>query len=204
MRLYNSLEAIQRAACVGITVGAIFDCDSPLKASVNERLLVGNLADILTVTFDVTNTSIITDITMQLGKAMFEFQGARSSNIPDISGAFDDVSVGFIHQLDFSVFEVDAPQKENLQAMASVKQFLIYQNPNDTSLGDAVFEVMGVASGLEMSTIARLPASKDGSYKIQLRTPEAASETSLPNSFFDGTSFATTLILIDALLVPAV
>ena len=200
---FNQLQAIQRAACAGITVGSLADCVNPLKAGVAERLLVGNLSDILTITYDVGNTSIITDITMKVALPMFEFQGVRSSNVPDISGIFDDVSVGFIHQIDFSVYEVDADQKVNLQAMAATKQFCIYQNPNDTSLGDAVFEVMGVNSGIEMSTLNRLPASKDGSYKIQLRTPEAASETSLPNSFFD-TDFATTLAKIDALLVPNV
>ncbi len=200
---FNQLLAIQRAACAGITVGSLADCVNPLKAGVAERLLIGNLADILTITYDGVNTSIITDITMKVALPMFEFQGVRSSNVPDISGAFDDVSVGFIHQMDFSVFEVDADQKVNLQAMAATKQFCIYQNPNDTSLGDAIFEVMGVNSGLLMSTLARLPASKDGSYKVQLRTPEAASETSLPNSFFD-TDFATTEAKIDALLVPNV
>ena len=198
---FNQLLAIQRAACAGITVGAEYDCASPLKAGVAERLLVGNLSDILTITYDGVNTSIITDILMKVALPMFAFQGVRSSNVPDITLNAD--PLGFIHQIDFKVYEVDADQKVNLQAMAATKTFCIYQNPNDTSLGDAVFEVMGVNSGMEMSTLSRQPASKDGSYAIQNRTPELASETSLPNSFFD-TDFATTLIKIDALLVPNV
>ena len=116
-----------------------------------------------------------------------------------------EVNVGFSPQLDVSVSEVDAPMKENLQAMAAVSQFAIYQNPKDSSLGDAVWEVMGVNSGLEVATLVRMPAdgATGGAYTVQLKTPEAASETVLPNSFFD-TDIATTEAAIDALLVPNV
>ena len=191
------------ANCVGITIGSDYDCVNPLKASVAERLLVGNLADIEVVTYSVTpgEENVIEDITMKSGTAMYAFEGVRSSNVPDINGAFDDFSVGFTHQMAFSVFEVDSLQKTNLQAMASKKQFCIYQNPKDSSLGNSVWEVMGVNSGLDMTALQRLPASKDGSYKVTLLTPAAASETGLPNSFFK-TDIVTTEALIDALLTP--
>jgi hypothetical protein len=193
------------ANCIGITIGAEYDCLSPLKAKVNERLLVGNLADIESITYDVTNPTLITAITMKSTKAMFAFQGVRSTVKPQVDLVSSEVTVGFSHQCDFSVFEVDAAQKENLQAMSAVSQFCIYQNPKDSSLGDAVWEVMGVNSGLEVSTLVRMPAdgATGGAYAIQLKTPEAASETSLPNSFFD-TNIVTTEAKIEALLVPAV
>ena len=43
------------ANCTGITIGSDYDCADPLKAKVNEALYVGNLADIATVTYDITN-----------------------------------------------------------------------------------------------------------------------------------------------------
>ncbi len=193
------------ANCNGITIGSEYDCLDPLKAKVNERLLIGNLFDVETVTFDVTNPTLITSITMKLGKAMFAFQGVRSTVKPQVDLVASDVNVGFSHQCDFSVFEVGAKDKENLQAMSTVSQFLIYENPKDSSLGDAVWEVMGINSGLEMATLVRMPAdgATGGAYTCQLKTPEAASETELPNSFFD-TDIATTELAIEALLVPAV
>ena len=193
------------ANCTGITIGADYDCLSPLKAKVNERLLVGNLADILTITYDVTNPTLITAIAMKVGTEMQAFQGVRSSVKPQVDLVQSDVSVGFSHQVDYSIFEVDAAQKENLQAMASKSTFAIYQNPKDSSLGDAVYEVLGVNSGLEVSTLSRIPgdSATGGAYTVQLKTPEAASETSLPNSFFD-TNQATTDAAIEALLVTAV
>lgn len=191
--------------CIGITLGADFDCKNPLKAKVSERLLAGNLADVLSVTYDVTNPSLITGIAMKPGKQMFAFMGVRSTVKPQVDLVASDVSVGFSHQCDFSVFEVDSEQKENLQAMSAVPQFCIYQNPKDSSLGDAVWEVMGINSGLEVSSLSRMPAdgAKGGAYSVQLKTPEAASETSLPNSFFD-TDIVTTEAAVEALLVPAI
>lgn len=185
-------------ACKGITMGSIYDCENPLKASVAERLLIGNLDDIEDIIYNTTNTSVIEDIIMKPGTAMYAFEGVRSSNKPQVDLIADDVSVGFSHQIDFSVFEVDSDQKVNLQGMSARKTFAIYQNPKDSSLGDSVWEVLGANSGLEMSTLLRQPASKDGSYKIQLKTPESASETGLPNSFWD-TDITTTQAVIDSL-----
>jgi len=192
------------ANCTGIGIGADYDCKSPLKAKVSPRLLVGNLEDILSVTYSTTNPSLIEAIVMKPTKQMFLFQGVRSSVKPQVDIVVSDVNVGFSHQVDFSVFEVDAPQKENLQAMAAIDQFVIYQNPKDSSLGDAVWEVMGINSGLEVTTMTRMPAdgATGGAYAVQLKTPEAASETQLPNSFFK-TDIATTEAMIDALLAAA-
>ena len=193
------------ANCNGITIGSDYDCLDPLKAKVSEALYVGNLNDIESVTYDVTNPTLVTAIVMKQTKQMFTFQGVRSTVKPQVDLVASDVNVGFSHQCDFSVFEVDAPQKENLQAMATVSQFLIYQNPKDSSLGDAVWEIMGINSGLEMATLVRMPAdgATGGAYTCQLKTPEAASETELPNSYFD-TDIATTEAALLVLLAPAV
>lgn len=193
------------ANCTGISIGADYDCTAPLKSKVNERLLVGNLDDIESITYDVTNPTLITAITMKTGKQMFAFQGVRSSVKPQADLVASEVMVGFSHQVDFSVFEVDAAQKENLQALSSKSSFAIYQNPKDSSLGDAIYEVLGVNSGLEVSSLSRMAAdgTTGGAYVVQLKTPEAASETSLPNSYFD-TDVATTDAAILVLLAPAV
>jgi len=185
-------------ACSGITMGSSYDCENPLKASVAERLLIGTQADIESIVYNTTNTSVVENIIMKAGTMMYAFDGVRSSNIPQVDLVADDISVGFNHQVDFSAFEVDSAAKVNLQGMAAKKTFAIYQNPKDSSLGDAVWEVLGLSAGLEMSTLQRLPASKDGSYKIQLKTSEQSSETGLPNSFWD-TDIETTEAIIDSL-----
>lgn len=193
------------ANCEGITIGADYDCANPLKSGVNERLLVGNLDDIATITYDVTDPNLIVAIAMKSTKAMFAFQGVRSSVKPQVDLVASEVTVGFSHQVDFSVFEVDSPQKVNLQAMSVKKQFCIYQNPKDSSLGDAVWEVMGVNAGLETAVVTRIAgdSATGGAYTVQLKTSTTSSETGLPNSFFV-TDIATTEAAIEALLTPAI
>ena len=83
------------ANCIGITIGAEYDCADPLKAKVNERLLVGNLADVATITYDVTNPTLITAITMKQTKAMFAFQGVRSTVKPQVDLVASEVTVDF-------------------------------------------------------------------------------------------------------------
>ena len=67
------------ATCAGITVGAIYDCDNPLVPFVRQRLLIGNLEDIATITRNSSFDNIIEGITMEVGKAMFAFDGVKSS-----------------------------------------------------------------------------------------------------------------------------
>jgi len=189
-------------ACSGITQGAVYSCTDPLKSGVNERLLVGNLDDIDFVTYDPIETSVITAITMKAGKAMYAFQGVRSSVKPQVDLIASDISVGFSHQVDFSVFEVDSAQKVNIQGMSALKQFCIYQNPKDSSLGDAVWEVMGINAGLETAVVTRIANDQatGGAYTIQLKTPATGgSETGLPNSFWD-TDISTTEAKINSIV----
>jgi len=200
--LYNALETIQRAACAGITLGSEYDCINPLKSGVDERLLIGNLRDIASITYSSGSPSVIENIIMKSQAPMFAFQGVRSSVKPQVDIVASEVSVGFSHQVDFSLFEVDSDQKVNLQAMSAVKQFCIYQNPKDSSLGDAVWEVLGLNSGLETTIVTRIAGdgATGGAYTCQLKTPTASSETGLPNSFFL-TDIETTEALIELLLV---
>jgi hypothetical protein len=194
------------ANCNGITIGAEYDCTNPLKSGVNERLLVGNLQDIESIVYSIIpgDESVIENIIMKSGTAMYAFQGVRSTVKPQVDLVASEVTVGFSHQVDFSVFEVDSYQKVNLQGMSALNQFAIYQNPKDSSLGDAVWEVLGVNAGMETQTVTRIAGdgTTGGAYTVQLKTAESSSETGLPNSFFD-TDIPTTEALIDALLNPA-
>lgn len=195
-------------SCAGITVGATHSCADPLQPGVRQRLLLGNLSDIATITRSVTpgEENIITGITMALTKAMFAFEGVNQSIAPQYSMIPGTVSIGYDHQVDFSVFDVSGLQKINLQAMAFTPQFAIIENMKDSSLGDSIFEVFGINRGLEMITNVRINADNDtgGAFVLQLKTSDnGGKESTMPDNFFL-TDLATTEPLIEALLVPAV
>ena len=199
----NPLESIQRAICAGITIGASYDCENPIAAGVNQRLILGNLDDISVVTYDVTNTYIITDITMKQASPTFAFEGVRRSLKPQYSASPQTVSIGYTHLIDFSVFDISAAQKENLEAMAVKPQFAIVQNSNDIGNGDNFFEVYGLSQGLDVLTNVRIPADGEtaGAFVLQLSSPEDLKENKMPSTWFD-TDFATTLAKVDATLTP--
>ena len=193
-------------ACSGIIVGAIYDCENPLVPFVRQRLLVGNLEDIATITRNVTNDNVIEGITMKVTKAMFAFEGVKTSISAQSELVVQTLSNAFNHQCNLSVFEVDSAQKRNLQGMAAKEQFCIVENSKDTSLGDSNFEVFGINRGLLPSELIRINADSEtgGAYVITLITPdEGGKEVQLPESFFI-TDLTTTEAAVEALLTPAI
>jgi len=194
------------SACGGISAGADYDCESPIVPGVNQRLLLGNLDDIKAVTYNVANPSLIEGITMKTGKAMFAFQGIRQSLTPSYEFVAGTVSVGYNHMVNFLAFDINQAAKDNYEKMGLTKLFAIVENKNSVGNGNSIFEVYGGNVGLEAATITRNPSDTEsgGAFTIGLATPEAeGKEPKMPQSFFK-TDYATTLALVDALLVPAV
>ena len=195
------------ATCLGITQGAVYDCTNPLVPFVRQRLLIGNLEDIATITFSLVagEENVITAITMSSGKAMFAFDGVKASITAQAELVATAFAPQYNHQNTLIVWEVDNTQKLNLQGMAAVPQFSIVENSKDSSLGNSVFEVFGVGRGMEVSELIRINADADtsGGYSVTLVTPdEGGKETALPDSFFD-TSLTVTEAAVEALLTPA-
>ena len=194
------------ANCSGITQGSTYDCVNPIQPGVNQRLILGNWDDIASITYDVTNPYIITDVTMKSTKQCYAFEGVRQSLAPQYSAVPATVSYGYSHQIDFSVFDISPAQKENLEAMAVKKQFAIVQNINDTGNGGNYFELYGTNLGLDMISNVRIPGDSDtaGAFVITLQTSEdSGKENKMPATWNDGVSFESTLVLVDALLTPA-
>ena len=184
------------ASCTGIFTGSDFDCNDPLIAGVFEDLILMNLLDIDSLTFSITDPSIIEGITLKNGKSAFEFQGTRQSLVPQedfIPGRF---SVGYDHQLAFQVFQILQRQKDNLEALALKKTVGLVKNKGGG------WEVYGIIQGLELLTNSRLPGDQDtgGSFSVVVKTSEnTAREPKHPQDFFI-TDEATTDAAVEALL----
>jgi len=197
---------VLNSACGGISIGADYDCENPIVPGVNQRLILGNLDDILSVTYSTTKPTIIEDITMKVGKAAFAFTGIRQSLTPNYELVPGTVSVGYNHMVNFLAFDISQTSKDNLEKMALGKLFAVIENKNAVGNGDSIFEVYGLNVGLEASTLTRNPSDTEtgGAFSIGLVTPEAeGKEPKMPQSWFV-TSYAITLPLVDALLIPAV
>ena len=192
------------AICQGISLNAVYDCENPIQAGVDQRLILGNLSDIDfdNTTFDPARPYIITNLVLLPGKSAFSFEGIRRSLNPQYSVVQQTVSIGYSHQVDFSIFDISAEQKENIEAMAVTPVFAIVQNVNDVGNKENFFEVYGFSRGLQMSIATRLPADSEtaGAFTITLITEEdGAKESKMPATYFD-TDFNTTLDKINAIV----
>jgi len=194
-------------SCAGIFSGATVSCSDPLAVGIEQRLFLANLEDVASFTFDGTETNMVTAITMKATKTFFEFEGLKQSISTQSEYMPKPYSVGYKHTVDFSVFNVTAEQRRNLEAMAFQPQVAIAYGPNDSSLGNAAFEILGINAGLEIVTNIRIPADNEtgGAYRIQLATPDAGGiESQLPSVFWTDPStgtYASALTAIEALLV---
>ena len=186
-----------------LTMGATFDCADPLAPRVRQRVLIGSLDDIETVTYGATDT-LITDITMKSGTQCWAFDGQKTSISASSELNPTDFAVYYNHIINMIVWDTSSIQKVSLQGLAGDDSFAIIENANDTSHGDSIFEVFGLERGLNMSQNTRVNGGDDngGGYGIILNTPESGGgEVQLPKSWFS-VDYATTLVLVDALLVP--
>jgi hypothetical protein len=197
---------VEATACGGISLGSTYSCTAPVVPGVNQRLLLGNLDDISSITYSSTPpTTIIENITMKQGKAMFAFQGVRQSLNPQYELVPGTTSVGYNHTVNFLAFQISQAVKDNLEKLGLEKVFSIIENKNAVGNENNFFECYGLNVGLEASSLMRIPADQEsgGAFTITLNTPEAeGKEPKMPQTFFK-TSYAATLALVNALLTPA-
>jgi len=187
--------------CAGIFSGALQSCTDPLSVGLVQRLFLANLEDVASFTFDGTETNMVTGITMETGKTFFEFEGLKQSISCQSEYVPKPFSTAYKHTVDFSIMDVSASQRRNMEAMVFQPQVAITFGQNDSSLGNGAFEIHGINAGLEVITNIRIPADNEtgGAYRIQLATPDAGGiESQLPSVFFS-TDYATTLAALVAL-----
>jgi len=187
--------------CAGIFSGALQSCTDPLSVGLVQRLFLANLEDVASFTFDGTETNMVTGITMETGKTFFEFEGLKQSISCQSEYVPKPFSTAYKHTVDFSIMDVSASQRRNMEAMVFQPQVAITFGQNDSSLGNGAFEIHGINAGLEVVTNIRIPADNEtgGAYRIQLATPDAGGiESQLPSVFFS-TDYATTLAALVAL-----
>ena len=136
----------------------------------------------------------------------WEFEGLRTSISASWELVASENAANYNHLVNLSVYDMSSEQKLSLQGMAWERTFAIVENRNDASLADSIFECYGLGAGMLPLTMGRQAADTDtqGAVIIELGTPDfGGKETTIVESWFD-TSYAATLVKVDALLTPAV
>ena len=187
----------------GLTAGAVFDQDNVVRGGAVETIILINYKDIYpdgVVTLDGTDKQRVTAITLQTGiKQAWKYEGFNRSMRPKYELVKAAFSVGYIHTIDFVVFQIDYATKMELTAMAMGKIVAVVQNLDTND--DNPYEVYGLDAGMELITNVRdiNDADSNGAFVLQLATnPDGAKEGHMPMTWFI-TNLATTTTAVEVL-----
>lgn len=194
----------------GLTGGAVHDADDAVQGGVLERIRLINYSDLRpsgTITFDGTNTNMITDLVLISGsKQAWSFEGFNRSAKPKYELVRAGFSVGYTHTIDFVVFQIDYDTKIELTKMAYGKFIAVVENIDKNVDMENPYEVYGLDAGLELVTNVRdlNDADSGGNFMLQLATnPDGVKEAQMPYSWFK-TDIATTITAVEVLDTPTV
>ncbi len=181
--------------CDQISIGAGYDCQTPLQGGAKAKLILLNLDDLGTVT--ASGTDIITGFTLLSNKAAYLFEGYRNSLVKSEELVIPDSSQAlFRHKLEFAIFDISQAQKNNIQRMALGRFIAICEN---TQKGANSFEVFGLNSGLTLAPgVLRASNANNGAFKLTLQSAEGEEEVKLPQTIFI-TDYTTSAALVTGL-----
>lgn len=188
-------------ACGAITGGVTLNCADPLSSGVVATFYLANKADIASITYDVTNPMLATDITMVATKTFFTFEGNLQSTEPKFAMIKGKYINQFEHSVSALVFKIDPATKEEILNMKDGDFVAIVENNYTGATGNSKYEIYGAGSGLKAEILERNPNDTEnlGAFKIELKTQEYAREGKPPVTLFD-TDLATTDALVAGLL----
>jgi len=188
--------------CGEITDDIERDCATLPVGGVKSTMRIGNLDDIATITFDVTNPLIVESIVMKDGKKMFKYEVFKRGHKPRFEKVNGDFADRYRHVIDTSIQVWDNATKAQVEGLNAASTFAIVENLQNT--GDARFEIYGLDAGLYVADGAvRNLNENDGVYSLSLSSDDLSLEPHIPRSFWD-TDYAATLTALATLDVVAV
>jgi len=192
--------ALGVSVCGEIATNIVFDCDAPLQSGTRERAWVINFEDIDSVTYNATNKKIVESITLKATKVAYYIDGKNNSIAPSTALVRQTFGSAFDHIVNMKGFDISPNVKDNLDKAKEGRFIVITENNFKGATGNSAFEIYGLTTGLEMTTLTRNPndAATMGAFDFTFGT-DVNKEPGLPHTFFI-TSYAASKTAIEGLL----
>lgn len=124
----------------------------------------------LTATFDATNPSLVTELTVAVEHKLVTLTGVkRGMDSGHSLSAAENRANRYPHTFNFEAFEIDTDAREQLDAMDDV--VVIYQRRD--AAADGRYIIKGLSLGLEKSEDTLAENTDQSARKIALSTPDA-------------------------------
>lgn len=188
--------------CDLITANMGPDCTNELIAGSNDRFWIMNHSQISSTPRNVTYNNIITSILLDSGTNAYTVTGKNFSNSPAHRAVVEEFQTAYEHEVGGYIFAESDAIKRQLHEMKNGKMVIVTQNNYTGTDGDAAFTMYGVANGLKVMEHEQLKSDNPtlGAYRILWKSNPKALEPFTPNIVWDGTSLATTLTMLNALV----
>lgn len=195
------------SVCGMIAADLGIDCDNPIQAGAEDRLILINRSDWLDadITYNITNPQIIEAVSLATGVEGYAYAGKNNSIGPKYEFIKQTFAEVYNHEINFKVFDVSPVAKEQLEKLARGSMVAIVENKFKGVDGSSAYEVYGAGAGLVVSQNIRdiINQENQGAFDVIIKSDELSPEVHMPQTFFI-TDLAATRIAVESLLTPAV
>ncbi|MES2377509.1 MAG: hypothetical protein V4553_13060 [Bacteroidota bacterium] len=193
MSIYNKINA-------GFSLGT----DAPITSGIEDVIYLFNEADV-TLTYDVANPLIVTDLTAVGSAKVYKFEGTNNSFNAISKLTKTQVGPRYTEEIDFNIAGLSTDVKAQLMAMGYGRVRAISVNNYKSS--DSSIELFGAVNGLILAEAERNAADEaiEGGYKLKLTNPDKLKEPYPPRAVSiapesGSATYASTLAAIEALV----
>ena len=186
-----------------------FECANAPIGGIEQNVLIVKKKDVLNVTYDGTRPLVVTSIQLTPGAAVCKLEGIKQANgkaweLVKKENAPDK----YKHTFSGVIFNPSALNKQNAAVLADGAKYVIIIEQMWKGAGSAdAFEILGLHSGLEMSSMTNSSKENDNMIVFEMASVDGFEEPTPPKNFMKYTSntpdYTATKTLFDAQLVAA-
>ncbi|WP_417351277.1 hypothetical protein [Flavobacterium alkalisoli] len=178
-----------------LTANITFDCANAPIAGIEQNVILINKEDIdyTNVTLDTTNPTLVSNLQLKPGTTGYLLTGVKQSNgkaweLVKKESAPDK----FKHTFSGVIFNPGAANKLQASKLAMGAKYVVVIEQVWKGEGSAdAFEVLGLKSGLELSTMTNNSKENDNMIMFELASVDGYEEVTMPQTLLDGDYAAT-------------
>ncbi|WP_294823630.1 hypothetical protein [uncultured Flavobacterium sp.] len=182
--------------CTGsLTADILFDCANAPVGGIEQNVVLINKDDIdmTTTTIDAANRILVTNLQLKAGKTGYLLNGVKQSNgkaweLVKKENAPDK----FKHTFSGVIFNPSADNKLQADGLSKgAKYVAVVEQVWKGAGNEEAFEVLGLSSGLELTTMTNSSRENDNMIMFELASADGFEEVTMPKTLLDGSYTAT-------------
>lgn len=179
-----------------------FDCVNSPIGGIEQNILIVKKKDITGATYSSTNPLVVTALQLATGASVCRLQGIKQANgkaweLVKKENAPDK----YKHTFSGVIFNPSAANKQSAATLAQGDKYVIVVEQMWKGTGSAdAFEILGLASGLEMSTMTNSSKENDNMIMFEMASVDGFEEPTPPRNLLLTAGYSATKEYFDTKL----